>query len=111
MTSPAKTQPQPGAGGEGIDHWDIATKMTQIDALKRELNGLANKPMTKEANGLKKPMTKEVPEKKSIGTIYQCVNCGSDYSARTVWQKKCPACSSKTKQEILNRKSVKPKGD
>jgi DNA-directed RNA polymerase subunit RPC12/RpoP len=77
---------------------------------------MTNKPMTKEANGLKKPMTnkpmaKEVPEKRSIGTIYQCVNCGSDYSARTVWQKKCPACSSKTKQEVLNRKSVKPKGD
>ena len=38
MTSPAKTQPQKGAGGEGIDHWDIATKMTQVDALKRELS-------------------------------------------------------------------------
>ncbi len=37
MTSPAKTQPQPGAGGE-VDYWDIATKMTQIDALNRELS-------------------------------------------------------------------------
>jgi len=67
------------------------------------------KGLTKEANGLKKPMTKkpmtkEVPEKKSIGVTYSCINCGLDYSARTVWQKKCPACSSKTKQEVLNRK-------
>jgi len=72
--------------------------------------------MTKEANGLKKsmtnkPMAKEVPEKKSIGSIYQCVTCSSDYSARTVWQKKCPACSSKTKQEVLTRKQVKFKGN
>jgi DNA-directed RNA polymerase subunit RPC12/RpoP len=71
---------------------------------------MANKPMTNKPMA-NKPMAKEVPEKKSIGLIYQCVNCGSDYSARTVWQKKCPACSSKTKQEVLNRKSVKPKGD
>lgn len=58
-----------------------------------------------------KPMAKEVPEKKSIGLIYQCVTCGSDYSARTVWQKKCPACSSKTRQEVLTRKQVKFKGN
>jgi len=38
VTSSAKTQPQKlGAGGE-VDYWDIATKMTQIDALKRELS-------------------------------------------------------------------------
>jgi len=75
------------------------------------VNGLTNKPMTKEANGLNQSMAKEVPEKKSIGLIYQCVNCSSDYSARTVWQKKCPVCSSKTRQEVLTRKQVKFKGN
>lgn len=68
------------------------------------MKGLTKKPMTKEANGLKKPMTKEVPEKKLIGTIYQCVKCGADYNAKTVWQKNCPACTAKVKSEVLKRK-------
>jgi len=68
------------------------------------VKGLTKKPMTKEANGLKKPMTKEVPEKKLIGTVYQCVKCGADYNAKTVWQKNCPTCTAKVKSEVLKRK-------
>jgi rubrerythrin len=76
--------------------------------MTKEANGL-KKPMTKEANGLKKPMTnkpmtKEVPEKKLIGTVYQCVKCGADYNAKTVWQKNCPICTAKVKSEVLKRK-------
>lgn len=30
--------------------------------------------------------------KKAVGQVYQCVTCGDDFTARTVWQKYCPDC-------------------
>lgn len=34
----------------------------------------------------------DVADKKAVGGIYPCQDCGQDYTARTVWQKRCPAC-------------------
>jgi rubrerythrin len=84
-----------------------------------------SKPMTKQVNDYivndyKKPMTKEGNDsivnesttdngKKKVGATYSCENCGTEYSARTVWQKFCPACSSERKKGVLLAKSRKVK--
>lgn len=45
--------------------------------------------------------------KKAVGGIYQCDNCGSDYTARTVWQRFCPTCSAERKAGVLKSKAKK----
>jgi hypothetical protein len=56
-----------------------------------------------------KPMAKQVNDssegKKKVGTIYHCESCGAEYSARTVWQKYCPTCSSERKRGVLLARS------
>lgn len=52
-----------------------------------------------QANDLNKPMTK-----KAVGGVYQCEECGTDYTARTVWQKFCPTCSAERKAGVLKSK-------
>ena len=82
---------------------------------KKEANN--NKPIAQvndvsEANDIK-PMAKvndianDTPTKKAVGTVYQCVDCGSEYTARTVWQKRCPACTAKVKANVLSSKRRK----
>ncbi len=43
--------------------------------------------------------------KKAVGGVYQCLDCGSDYTAKTVWQKYCPSCSQVRKKGVLQAKA------
>ena len=45
-----------------------------------------------------------MPEYKAVGGIYQCENCGNDYTAKTTWQKYCPVCSAERKAGVLKSK-------
>jgi hypothetical protein len=69
------------------------------------------KPITKKANALKEAndyIANDVGKiKKAVGGIYQCESCGSDYTARTVWQKFCPVCSAERKAGVLKSKAKK----
>ncbi len=83
--------------------------MTNNEKIER-INNLAQnqvndyKPMTKEANDyINKPM----PEYKAVGGIYQCENCGNDYTAKTTWQKFCPVCSAERKAGVMKSKKRK----
>jgi hypothetical protein len=69
------------------------------------------KPMTKQVNDSKPmPLGNDLGDgKKKVGVAYSCENCGSEYAARTVWQKFCPACSSERKKGVLLAKSRKVK--
>ena len=70
-----------------------------------------NKAMPKEANGLNKgndlDNRKPMPEYKAVGGIYQCENCGNDYTAKTTWQKYCPTCSAERKAGVMKSKKFK----
>jgi methionyl-tRNA synthetase len=55
-----------------------------------------------EANGLR--------TRKSVGGIYQCENCGEDYTAKTVWQKFCKPCSLERRKGVLIAKAGKARG-
>lgn len=49
-------------------------------------------------------------EKKQAGGIYQCQDCGSDYTAKTTWQKFCPECGAKRKKGVLLARKIKGNG-
>jgi len=51
--------------------------------------------------------TQNNPDKKSVGGVYACVDCGTKYTAKTVWQKYCPNCSTKRRQGVLKAKGKK----
>ncbi|EIJ40932.1 hypothetical protein BegalDRAFT_3566 [Beggiatoa alba B18LD] len=42
--------------------------------------------------------------KKVVGQTYQCVQCGNDYKARTVWQKYCPDCGTAKRDKFKRAK-------
>lgn len=48
--------------------------------------------------------TQENPDKKSVGGVYACISCGTEYKAKTVWQKYCPSCSQERRKGVLKAK-------
>lgn len=45
--------------------------------------------------------------RKKVGQIYNCEKCGSEYQARTVWQKFCPDCGAKRDKEVRLARALK----
>jgi hypothetical protein len=43
--------------------------------------------------------------KKAVGGVYQCLDCGNDYTAKVTWQKYCPSCSQERKKGVLRAKA------
>ncbi|EIJ44374.1 hypothetical protein BegalDRAFT_0007 [Beggiatoa alba B18LD] len=43
-------------------------------------------------------------DRKVVGQTYQCVACGQDYQARTVWQKYCPDCGTSKRSQFKKAK-------
>ena len=44
---------------------------------------------------------------KQVGGLYQCQDCGADYTAKTTWQKYCPDCGSKRKKGVMLARKIK----
>ena len=69
------------------------------------------KAMPTKGNGLNKgndlDNRNQMPEYKAVGGIYQCENCGNDYTAKTTWQKYCPVCSAERKAGVMKSKRFK----
>ena len=42
---------------------------------------------------------------KAVGGVYQCLECGNDYTAKVTWQKFCPSCSQERKKGVLQAKA------
>lgn len=49
--------------------------------------------------------TQNNPDKKLVGGVYACVDCGTEYNAKVVWQKYCPTCSEKRRKGVLKANS------
>jgi len=47
---------------------------------------------------------RDASDKKIVGQVYQCLQCGSDYQARTVWQKYCPDCGTSKRSQFKKAK-------
>ncbi|EIJ41843.1 hypothetical protein BegalDRAFT_0936 [Beggiatoa alba B18LD] len=101
-------------GGKQFELNDMISAVKQYKQFQQIAHDL--EPMTKQSmtkgNDLE-PMTSpsmtKGNDKKMVGGVYQCEECGTDYKARTVWQKKCPSCSAQTKRNVLARKSMPKK--
>lgn len=48
--------------------------------------------------------TQNDPNRKSVGGVYACDACGTEYTAKTVWQRYCPTCSQANRKNVLKRK-------
>jgi len=46
---------------------------------------------------------RDASDKKTVGQVYQCLQCGSDYQARTVWQKYCPDCGTSKRAKFKSK--------
>lgn len=92
------------ANSDKIDGFNNLAENQVNDYIANDLN----KAMPKEANGLNKgndlDNRKPMPEYKAVGGVYQCENCGNDYTAKTTWQKYCPTCSAERKAGVMKSK-------
>ncbi len=86
------------ASSDKIDGFNNLAENQVNDYIANDLN----KAMPTKGNDLDN--RNQMPEYKAVGGIYQCENCGNDYTAKTTWQKYCPVCSAERKAGVMKSK-------
>jgi hypothetical protein len=99
-------------GGKNFHAVEVASVEAMPNKSMTSDHALESMPIANDSKSIAKEVNDSSTEnKKKVGAIYNCESCGTEYSARTVWQKYCPSCSSERKKGVLLAKSRKAKVD